>query len=127
LENAQVTSIAYDQMQISEIEKAIPKFPDPRFESERFRQSVRRVLRDIGEEPTFGNFKKYDRFIEWEAYVKNLDNPTRIALCHILDAEGRKVCINGVPVQVAQEIPACSESEAARILKKQSKVFVRWW
>ena len=112
-------------MHVSKVEKASPIFPDPRFESERFRQSVRRVLEDIGEKPTFENFKKYDKFIEWEQYAENLDSPTKIALCHILDGQGLKVCINGVPVQVAQEIPACSESEAAKILRKQSKVFVR--
>jgi hypothetical protein len=125
--NAQVTSIAYGQMQVSKVEKARRKFPDPRFESERFRRSVRRVLQDIGQEPTFGNFKRYDKFIDWEQYAKNLEHPTKVALCHVLDGQGRKVCLNGVPVQVAQEIPACSESEAARLLKKQSKVFVRWW
>ena len=114
-------------MQVSKAEKASHRFPDRRFESERFRQSVRRVLQDIGEKPTFENFKKYDKFIDWEQYAENLDSPTKTALCHILDGQGLKVCINGVPVQVAQEIPACSESEAAKILEKQSKVFVRWW
>ena len=127
LENAQVTSIAYDQMQVSKVEKTRSKFSDRRFESELFRRSVRRVLQDIGEEPTFGNFKKYDKVIDWEQYAKNLDSPTKIALCHILDGQGLKVCIDGIPVQVAQEIPACSEPEATRILKKQSKVFVSWW
>ena len=111
-------------MQVSDAENQIP---DSRFESEQFRQSVRHVFKDIGEEPTFRNFKKYDRFIDWEAYAKNLDNPTKVALCNILDAMGRKVCIDGVPIQVAQEIPACGESEATEILKKQSKIFVRWW
>ena len=114
-------------MQVSKVEKTRSRLPDRRFESERFRRSVRRVLEDIGEKPTFGNFKKYDKVIDWERYTKNLDNPTKIALCHILDASGRIVCIDGIPAQVAQEIPACTESEAARILKKQSKVFVRWW
>ena len=87
----------------------------------------RRVLEDIAEKPVFKNFKKYDKFIDWEMYAKNLDNPTRIAMCNILDGQGQKVCVNGVPVQVAQEILACNESEAAKILKKQSKVFVKWW
>jgi hypothetical protein len=114
-------------MRVSEVEKPQTKLPDPRFESEFFRQAVRRVLDDIAEKPVFENFKKYDKFLDWEVYAKNLDNPTRIAMCNILDGQGHKVCVDGVPVQVAQEIPACSESEAAKILKKQSKVFVRWW
>ncbi len=56
-----------------------------------------------------------------------IDHPTRDALCHILDQRGRVVECEGEPVVVCEEIAACSESEAAEILTKQSKVFVKWW
>ena len=50
-----------------------------------------------------------------------------MALCYVLDGQGQKVEVEGKPVVVAREIASCSESEAAEILAKESKVFVRWW
>jgi hypothetical protein len=50
-----------------------------------------------------------------------------MALCHVLDQRCQIVKCEGRPVIVAEEIVACSESEAVEILARQSKVFVKWW
>ena len=99
---------------------------DIRFCKPAFCRAVRQVLEYIGEEPVFRNFRKYDGIIDWEAFAENINHPTRVALCHVLDGQGQKVKVEGKPVVVAWEIAACSESEAAEILTKESKVFVRW-
>jgi len=100
---------------------------DSRFSEATFRQAVRQVLEYLGEEPTYGNFRKYDGIINWEAFAENIRHPTRLALCHILDGQGQEVTVKGTLVVVAREIAACSETEAAEILAKESKVFVKWW
>jgi len=56
-----------------------------------------------------------------------MNHPTRVALCHVLDGQGQEVTVKGRLVLVAREIAACNESEAAEILAKESKVFVKWW
>jgi len=103
------------------------KDKDTRFRDAAFRRAVWQVLEHVGEEPIFGNFKKYDRLIDWEAFAHSINHPTRVALCHVLDNRGQKVVIEGTPVVVAREIEACGESEAEEILAKESKVFVKWW
>ena len=100
---------------------------DTRFRDPTFRRAVRQVLKYLGEEPIWGNFRKYDGIIDWEAFAENINHPTRVALCHVLDGQGQKVKVEGKPVVVAREIASCSESEAAEILVKESKVFVKWW
>ena len=100
---------------------------DARFCEPTFCRAVRQVLEYIGEEPVFGNFRKYDGIIDWEAFAEHIDHPTRVALCHLLDGQGQKVMVKGRPVVLAREIAACSESEATQILAKESKVFVKWW
>ena len=100
---------------------------DTRFRDPTFRRAVRQVLKYLSEEPILRNFRKYDGIIDWEAFAENINHPTRVALCHVLDGQGQKVEVEGKPVVVAREIGVCSESEAAEILAKESKVFVRWW
>ena len=92
-----------------------------------FRRAVRQVLEYLGEEPIFGNFIKYDGLIDWKVFAENINRPKRLALCHVLDGQGQKVTVEGTPVVVAREIVACSKSEAAQILAKESKVLVKWW
>ena len=103
------------------------KDTDTRFRDPAFRQAVRQVLEYLGEEPIFGNFKKYDRLVDWKAFAHSINHPMRVALCHVLDGQGKKVTLEGKPVVVAREIAACNESEAAETLAKESKVFVKWW
>ena len=100
---------------------------DTRFRDPTFRRAVRQVLKYLGEEPIWGNFRKYDGIIDWKAFAENINHPTRVALCHVLDGQGQKVKVEGKPVVVAREIASCSESEAAEILVKESKVFVKLW
>ena len=86
-------------MQVSEVEKPQTKLPDPRFESELFRQAVRRVLKDIAERPVFGNFKKYDKFIDWEVYAKRQKCLTR------LDKNSEVIATNSVS-RLSQKCPS---------------------
>jgi hypothetical protein len=96
--------------------------------AEECRAIVRRVLTALGYESTYRNFRLWDPLLDWHATAKLMDRPpTRTVLCHVLDQRGQIVKCEGRPVVVAEEIVACSETEAAKILKKQSKVFVRWW
>ena len=74
-----------------------------------------------------GNFRQWDRFIDWTALARSIDHPGKTAICHVLDGNGEIVKIQGRSVTVAREIVACSESEAAEILAKESKTFVKWW
>ena len=100
---------------------------DQRFQSEQFKANVRTVLEWLGMESNYGNFRQWDRFIDWTQLARNIDRPTRTAICHILDANGDIVQIQDRPVTVGREIVACSESEVSEILAKKSLVFVRWW
>jgi hypothetical protein len=89
---------------------------------------VRRVLTAMGYEPTYRNSRLWDPLLDWRATAKLMDRPlTRTALCHVLDQRGQIVKCEGRPVVVAEEIVACSESEAVDILARQSKVFMNWW
>ena len=96
--------------------------------AEKCRAIVRRVLTAMGYEPTNGNFRLWDPLLDWSATAKLMDrSPTRTALCHVLGQRRQIVKCEGRPVVVAEEIVACSESEAVELLKKQSKLFVKWW
>lgn len=96
--------------------------------AEQYRQIVRRVLTAMGCEPTYGNFRLWDPLLDWRATARLMDRPpTRTALCHVLDQRGQIVKCEGRPVVVAEEIVACSESEVTEILRKRSKVFLKYW
>lgn len=88
---------------------------------------VRRVLESLGLESNFGNYRKFNGVIDWWSYVRFLDKPTKVALCHIVDRHGELVEVYGSPVQVAEEIEDCTDDCARKILAKQSKRFVKWW
>jgi len=105
----------------------MPKPQDPRLRSEQFRQKVRRVFAHLGIENTQGNFRQWDRFLDWDKIDYSIDHPTRLAIYHTKDAGGNIISIMGRPEVGHQEIVACSESEASKILAKESKVFIRWW
>jgi len=101
--------------------------PDNRLKSEKFRQKVRRVFEYLGIENNHGNFNQWNRLLNWDQIDKSIDRPTRLAIYHTLDAGGNVMAIMGRPVVGAKEIAACSESEASKILAKESKVFIKWW
>ena len=104
----------------------VTKPKDPRLKSERFRQKVRRVFAHLGIENSQGNFRQWIGLLDWDKMDKSIDHPTRLAIYHTLDAGGNVISIMGRPVSGAQEIAACSESEATKKLAKESKVFIRW-
>jgi len=97
-------------------------------QAEQYRRMVRRVLTALGYEPTCGNFRLLNPLIDWRAAAKLMDQPPiRIALCHILDGNGKTVRCQGRPVVVARTIKANTESEAKKNLSRSSHVFVKWW
>ena len=98
-------------------------------EKEQYRKIVRRVLKAMDyKNPTHGDFRLWDGFIDWRATDKLLDKPPfRTALCHILDKHGNIVKADGKPVVVARDIVASTETEATEILKKSSLKFLEWW
>jgi len=100
---------------------------DTRFREPAFCRAVRQVLEYLGEEPIFGNFRKYDGLIYWEAFAESINHPKKLALCHVLDCLGQEITKDGKPVVVAREIEACSKSEACEILARESKRFIKWW
>lgn len=62
--------------------------PDPRFSSQRFRTAVRLVLESLGLEPNFGNFKHWDKFIDWISLASSFNSPSRIqTACSICGKE----------------------------------------
>lgn len=90
------------------------------------RQKVRRVFAHLGIENSQGNFSQWNGLLDWDKIDKSIDQPTRLAIYHTLDAGGNIISIMGRPVVSHQEIAAYSESEASNILAKESKVFVKW-
>lgn len=56
------------------------KKTDPRFRVPGFREKVRVVLGSLGLESNYGNFRKYDGIVDWEATAFNVENPRSRAL-----------------------------------------------
>jgi len=112
---------------VSKVESPTPELKsDPRLKSKRFRQVVRRVFEYLGIENTHGNFREWNKLLDWHAIARSIDHPTRFVIYHTRDRSGEIIEVMGRPVSNCQEIVACSESEASEILARESKVFVRW-
>jgi len=112
---------------VSKVESPTPELKsDPRLKSKRFRQVVRRVFEYLGIENTHGNFRKWNKLLDWHAIARSIDHPTRFVIYHTRGRSGEIIEVMGRPVSNYQEIVACSESEASEILARESKVFVRW-
>ncbi len=64
-----------------------------------------------------------DPYVDWESLGKSIEEPTRVAVCHILDGEGEIVMSEGRPATVHVEVPTEYEEE----LKKRSLRFIGWF
>ena len=71
-----------------------------------------------------GDFEKLDKLVDWEALAKYIRNPTKIAVCEIIDIDGKIVVSQGEPVRIHMEVPVANAEEE---LKKKGLVFVEWW
>lgn len=120
-------------MRLSELQESNDKMATsgqaatPRIGDSQLREAVRKVLIFLGLEPNYGNFRTYDSIIDWKAFAGWIDHPTRTAIYQMKDRRGRLCCIGGVPVQIAEDIEACTEDQARLMLAKDNKVFVKWW
>jgi len=85
-------------------------------------ESARKVLDHYGLKED--DFEKLDKYVDWEALAKSIENPTRIAVCHVLDIDGKIIVSQGEPIRVHREVTVANAKEE---LKKKSLVFVEWW
>ncbi|HPS54037.1 MAG TPA: hypothetical protein PLP05_00420 [Sedimentisphaerales bacterium] len=118
-----MTTIAERYAQKAQASKQVvpASLPDDRFKSTRFKEAVRKVLNSIGLESNYGNFKLWDKFIDWEAVVAN-ENVYR-ALCYLKDDRNEVLWDTFVLVRVK----ASSEAEALKKIDKRVYEFKKWW
>lgn len=84
--------------------------------------NAKEVLDHFGLEES--DFEKLDKYVDFEALAKYIRNPTRIAVCHIIDVDGKIVVNQGEPIRVHEEVTVANPQEE---LKKKELVFVEWW
>ena len=94
---------------------------------ENLKVAVRKVLNFLDIETNYGNFHKYNSMIDWQAFSKWINHPTRTALYYLENRRGMRVEVMGTPVVCAEDIPVCTEYQAREILDRDNKIFVRWW
>ena len=99
------------------------KAPDLRLRKPKFRAAVKFVLEWLGLESTVGNFKKYDSQLNWIELAHNLQNPSQLACCEVMD--GLRKESTGKEVLVS--LPGRTKEQALKELKEREYLFVRWW
>jgi len=85
-------------------------------------EAVRKVLDhfDLDE----SDYERLDPNVDWESLARNIENPTRNAVCNILDKKGEIVISQGKPAKVLIEVTIENYEEE---LGKKSLRFVEWW
>lgn len=78
------------------------------------------------------DFERLDPIVDWESLAKSIETPTKVAICHTLDAKGKVVMRKFEPSLGKPEEPAISYVEvhvnnAEAELRKKSLRFVKWW
>ena len=69
-------------------------------------------VKELGKDPDF------------EVLAKSIENPTKVAVCDILDGDGEIVISQGKPARVHHEVPVKGYKEK---LKKRSLRFIGWF
>lgn len=70
------------------------------------------------------DFEKLERFVDFDALAGYIRDPTKVAVCNILNGE-RKIVVNGEgPVRVAVEVTV---KDYLKILAKKSLRFLKWF
>ncbi len=103
---------------------------DFKLRSPQYREKVRQVLEWLSEPLTHGSYRQYDDVIDWGRMAESIENPTILAICHMVEQPiGRIVAIEGVPVTFLEEIPVKHRENPQKWCswKGRSKVFVKWW
>lgn len=70
------------------------------------------------------DFEKLERYVNFEALAKFIRDPTKVAVCNIIDMEGKIVTNREGPVRVHIEVPV---ENARKELAKKSMRFLKWW
>ena len=99
---------------------------DPRLRSQKFRDNVNLVMDymeiifGIEIERTIGNFKKYDKIINWRLFAQNILRPTQAARVYSL--------WRGVPIgqSITIVLPGRTREEAIKNLDTDMYVFREW-
>lgn len=72
------------------------------------------VLDYLGLKRNQANYERLDPGIDWGEVDRNIRIPVKVAVCHILDENGKVVMRHGKPLRVEQ-------------LRKRSKEFIEWF
>ena len=106
---------------------------DDRFNSKSFRNSVRIVFEELGLQPTFKNFEKYDSIIDWHALSRSLQYPVFRAKCYVL-CNNTRMQPKGTMIETPDghlttliDLPAPSRDEAIKKLNTKTHKFIEWW
>lgn len=62
--------------------------------------------------------------VDWGSLAKSIENPTKLAVCEILDKKGQVVMDEGRPATILWDVPA--ENPEVE-LKKKGFRFLEWW
>jgi len=65
-----------------------------------------------------------ERRVDIEALAKQIAKPTKVAVCNVLDGDGKVVTNAEGPVRVYREVPV---KDALKILAKKSLRWLKWW
>ena len=82
------------------------------------------VLDYLGLKRTKANFDHFNPYVDWQAVEENIRKPKKLAVCHLLDGNGKVVNRCGVPLVVFEEVLVEGHEQ---ILLDRSKKFIRWW
>jgi len=85
-------------------------------------ESTRKVLDHFGLDES--DVEKLDPFVDFKALAKSIEDPTKVAVCHILDGDGKIVVNYGKPVRVHVEVPI---KNALKELAKMSLRWIKWF
>lgn len=67
--------------------------------------------------------EELDPYVDWEALGRSIEEPTKMAVCNIIDKRGKIVICEGKPARVHVEVNIKNYQEK---LNKQSLRFVEW-
>lgn len=84
---------------------------------------TQKVLDHFGLKET--DIEALDPYVDWKALEKSIDNPTKSAVCNILDAKGNIVMSERKPAKVIFDVPVANTFKEE--LEKRSLKFVEWW
>jgi len=65
-----------------------------------------------------------ERSVDIEALARHIEEPTKIAVCNIIDRDGDVVVSSGKPAVVYEEVPV---KNAVKELAKKSLRWLKWW